>query len=81
MEIDRERTRRLAETMLRSVMENYRLGPSSRDRVWESLNALAFVAATVILGTGDRDGRRAASAFFEKALNQSTADLMRNPPL
>jgi hypothetical protein len=79
-DVDRDRVERITKQIMPPIIENYRAGPSSRDRVWEALNALAFAAATVIAGTGDRDGRRAARAFFDRALSQNVSDLTRNPP-
>jgi hypothetical protein len=79
-DIDPARVERIAKPTMEAIIENYRAGPSSKDRVLEALNGVAFAAAMVIVGTGDRDGRRAARAFFDKALNETVADLVRKPP-
>jgi hypothetical protein len=79
-DIDQARVERIAKATMEAVAENYRAGPSWRDRDREALNGVAFAAAMVIAGTGDRDGRRAARAFFDKALAQSVSDLVRKPP-
>lgn len=65
-ELDRERIERLAAAILRPIRDNYLTGPQSRDRVFEALNALAFVACTVIKGA-DNDAK--AVWFFQQAMN------------
>ena len=79
-EIDRGRVEVLAAEMMAAIKANYERGPHSRDRIFEALNALAFCAATVIVGTGDRDGRRATRRFLDDAVSRSVNDLARNPP-
>lgn len=77
---DRARVEKMASEMMQVIAANYRAGPSSRDRLWEALNALSFAAATVIAGTGSEDGRRDTRAFFDNALDQNVADIVRFPP-
>ena len=66
--IDEERVNRIIEPILVALRENYIAGPMSRDRVYESLNALAFCAAWVIRGC-DRDPD--AILFFSKAFEMN----------
>lgn len=80
-ELDRERMEAIAQPILEAIRANYLRGPPGRDRVYEALNVLAACAATVIAGTQDRDGRRQSRAFFDKALDQNVADMVRNPPV
>jgi hypothetical protein len=62
--LDRDRIEALSVAMLEHIRENYRIGPISRDRVYEALNALAFCVATVLQGTDSDEARQ----FFDKAL-------------
>ena len=73
--LDRKRITHLAAEIMRAVRDNYAAGPESSDRVFEALNALAFVAAVVVKGTGD-DAR--AMHFFHQAMMQQTAGLQRD---
>jgi hypothetical protein len=66
-ELDRDRIERLATAILLPIRENYILGPVSRDRVYEALNALACSAGWVIRGTNDPE----ALEFFSQALNRN----------
>jgi hypothetical protein len=66
-EMDQERTEKLMAAILVPIKENFELGPSSPDRVFEALNALAAVAALVIHGCDDARARE----FFEKAFEQN----------
>jgi replication-associated recombination protein RarA len=65
--LDEERIEALAETLLMAIQENFRRGPVGRDRVYESLNALAFATAVVVRGS-DKDK---ALEWFSQALNIS----------
>lgn len=79
-DIDQDRVARLGAEIMRAVVGNYQAGPPSRDRVWESLNALAFAAATIIAGTGDRSDRRKATQFFDRAVSENVAGIVRQLP-
>jgi hypothetical protein len=79
-DLDRDRVDHIAQQIMTAIVAHYREGPASPDRVFEALNALAFAAATVIVGTGDRDGRRDARGFFDKAVIQNVSELVRQPP-
>jgi hypothetical protein len=63
--LDEKRIEALAEELLMAIRKNYLRGPVSRDRVYESLNALAFAVALVVRGA-DKDE---ALEWFSKALN------------
>jgi hypothetical protein len=65
--LDRDRIERLTSQILIAIRENYMLGPVSRDRVYEALNALASSAAWVIRGAGDPE----ALEWFSKSLNKN----------
>jgi hypothetical protein len=75
--LDGLRIQELSYAMLKHIRANFQLGPLSRDRVYEALNALAFCAASVVQGTGDKE---AALDFFQRAFNIQIADLENNPP-
>jgi hypothetical protein len=66
-DLDRERIEALAETLLMAIHGNFLRGPVGRDRVYESLNALAFAVAVVVRGS-DKDE---ALEWFSQALNMS----------
>jgi hypothetical protein len=70
--LDEERITNLAEKILISLRANYQAGPVSRDRVFEALNALAFAAAVVLIGTGDETGE--GIEFFQKALDKNLTE-------
>jgi hypothetical protein len=77
--LDRDRIEELSVEVMRPIQRNYRIGPISRDRVYEALNALAFAVATVVQGAeGKANGE--ARDFFNRALNMQMVDLERNPP-
>jgi hypothetical protein len=78
--LDGDRISAIAHPMMVAIRDNFLRGPDSRDRCYEALNALAFNAATVIAGTGDRAARREARAWFDRALEQNITDLVRKPP-
>jgi hypothetical protein len=69
-ELDRERIENLLLAIMLEIKSNYEVGPISRDRVFEALNALAAAAALVIQGCDDAEARE----FFEKAFEQQLAD-------
>jgi hypothetical protein len=52
------------------VRANYRLGPVSRERVFESLNALAIAAGVILQACDDPE----AVTFFSDALNTNIGD-------
>lgn len=78
--LDRDRCEQLAEEILKPVRAHYAAEPISPDRVWEVLNALAFAAASVIVGTGTRPARRATRTFLDEAITDNVAHLLRDPP-
>jgi hypothetical protein len=64
----------LAIALMLQVRTHYQLGPTNRDRVYEVLNALGVVTATVLQGA---DGAAAdAERFFQQALRQQLAGLV-----
>jgi hypothetical protein len=63
--LDEKRIEALAGTLLLAIRENYLRGPVGRDRVYESLNALAFSVAVVVRGSDKNE----ALEWFSKALN------------
>jgi hypothetical protein len=65
--LDHERIEALAETLLMAIHGNFLRGPISRDRVYESLNALAFAVAVVVRGSDKEE----ALEWFSEALNMS----------
>lgn len=65
--LDIDRIERLFRELLRLVVAHYQAGPTSRDRVYEVLNAIAALTAITAAGTGDIPS---ALGFFEVALNQ-----------
>jgi hypothetical protein len=70
--LDRERVENLMASILLPIRDNYVQGPTSRDRVFEALNALAASAALVIHGSEGPGGE--AEAFFQKALQQHLSE-------
>jgi hypothetical protein len=71
-QLDRERIENLTASVLLPIRENYVRGPTSRDRCFEALNALAASAALVIHGSDGPGGE--AEEFFHKALRQHLKD-------
>jgi hypothetical protein len=63
-ELDRERIENLVAAILIPVRENMKHGPVSRDRVFESLYALAAAAGLILKSCDDKK----AYDFFVKAL-------------
>jgi hypothetical protein len=76
--LDRDRIEELSVEVMRPIQRNYRIGPISRDRVYEALNALAFAAATVVEGC-DR-AHSEAHDFFMRAYEMQRHDLRKHPP-
>lgn len=77
-ELSRERVQQLALPIMTVLRDNYLEGtPPSRERVLENLNALAFCVAATIVGTGDRRARQEARGFFDDALRDNIAELLR----
>jgi hypothetical protein len=69
--IDRERTEALAQDLVRTV---FATPLETREDVFIVLDAIAWVAATVLAGTALRPGLRsdgAAMEFFSRALRDS----------
>jgi hypothetical protein len=66
--LDRARIEEITTSILLVIRENYVRGPTSRDRCFEALNALAASAALVIEGSDGLGGE--AQKFFEQALRQ-----------
>jgi hypothetical protein len=63
------RVERLSEALCRVVIKHYRATPAmSREKVYDVLNALAVVTATIISGTEPEE--KEARAYFELALLQ-----------
>jgi hypothetical protein len=54
--LDRDRIEELSAEVLRPIRRNYYIGPISRYRVYEALNALAFAVATVVEGSDGAKG-------------------------
>jgi hypothetical protein len=52
------------------VRANFRQGPASRERVFESLNALAIAAGVILQACDDPE----AVTFFSNALNANIGD-------
>ena len=67
-ELDRARIEEITKGILLVIRENYVRGPTSRDRCFEALNALAASASLVIEGSDGPGGK--AQKFFEQALRQ-----------
>ncbi len=74
-ELDLQRIENLIKSILLPIRENYVRGPTSRDRCFEALNALAAGAAIVIYGSDGPGGE--AHEFFEKAIEQNIPDPKR----
>jgi hypothetical protein len=74
-ELDRARIEEITKSILLVIRENYVRGPTSRDRCFEALNALAASAALVIEGSDGSGGK--AHEFFTKAIEQHISDPKR----
>lgn len=72
--LDEKRIEQLSVVLLEPIRANFHRGPTSRDRVYEALNALAFVTATVLQGAGDE----AAYDFWQRALAMQLAELEKS---
>ena len=68
--LDPERIEGLVCPIMELVRANFRLGPASPERVFESLNALAIVAGVILQGCDDPE----AVTFFSDALNTNISD-------
>jgi hypothetical protein len=66
--LDRNRIEALAADLMAPIKENYQLGPISRDRAYEALNALAIAAAVVIMGCDGPQGD--AHLWFQTTLEK-----------
>jgi hypothetical protein len=71
-DLDEERIKGLSDVLLLKLKDNYEKGPPGRVRVYESLNALAIAAATVLAGTGFDHN---AVAFFEAATKNQLMEI------
>lgn len=67
--VDEARVRLLTDAIFAGIARPYQEAPTSRDRVYELLNALAVVSAAIIRETGDAETR----TFFEAALKLQLA--------
>ena len=74
--LDRVRIEELSIEVMRPIQRNYRIGPMSRDRVYEALNALAFAVASVVEGC-DRVHDEAHD-FFMRAYAMQRNDLRKH---
>jgi siroheme synthase (precorrin-2 oxidase/ferrochelatase) len=72
--LDEEAVHQLAQTFLVSIREHYHNRPRTRATAQEALNALASVAAMIIVATDQHDE---AAMFFDQAFaQQMTAELV-----
>lgn len=53
--VDQERAQQLAKKIMEQVRDHYQVGPLSRARVYEVLNALAMATAITVHGTDDQE--------------------------
>lgn len=67
--VDREAAALLGFSLATAVKAHYLRRPRGNDAVFEALNALAFVTASVLAGAG-RDAKR-LRAWFDIALDQN----------
>jgi hypothetical protein len=74
--LDATTVERLCVPIFSVVRDHLAETPPRRERVMEALNALAAVAAVLIVGTGSPAGRRAGKAFLRHAVEQSVAALL-----
>lgn len=65
MSVDERRVDRLATALMQAMKDNFAEGPIHRDRVFETLNALAIAVAVTLHGADVE-----AAAFFTTALTQ-----------
>jgi hypothetical protein len=65
-QLDKERIEGILELILIAIRDNYQRGPVSRDRCFESLNALAAAVVMVIHGADGPGGE--AQEFFDAML-------------
>ena len=71
--IDRDRIEELTRVIMEEIKSNYEFGPTSPDRAFEALNALAAATAIVLLGSDGFHGT--AREFFNKALELAFNDM------
>jgi hypothetical protein len=71
--IDAETVERLTRGFARVIKQHYLAGPSSRDRVYEILNALAAMTSLVVIGAGAEANQ--AREWFLLALRQHLAEI------
>jgi hypothetical protein len=73
--MNRDRIEQLSGEILIPIRQQYLVGPTSSDRVFEVLNALAFVTAVTLAACDER-----ARRFFDQALEQTVAELRKGAP-
>lgn len=71
IDADHARTAALAKEVMDAIQANYMQGPTSRDRIYEALNALAVAAAFVLARCDDPE----ADAWFSAALNNQLREI------
>ena len=76
--IDQDKMEKLAFRLMGVLRDHYREEMISRDRVYEIMNALAFVLAVVILPAGDENDKTQALDWFLEAfeLNMGNPELL-----
>ena len=72
-DIDRARVEALSAALWQSIARHYRDGPPSQERVFEALNAIAFVVAPIVIGAGSN--RDEVSRWLHSAIDQNVARL------
>jgi hypothetical protein len=73
--LDRPAVERLATDLLAQVRDHYRRRPTSRETVFEILNALAIATGIALEGSG---GDEIAHDFFLRALDQQMKGYSKN---
>jgi hypothetical protein len=68
------RVETLASQLLDVIRAHLRRGPPGREKIFEVLNALAFAAAPIIVGSGE--DLLAARSFLDNAIDGAVADLI-----
>lgn len=78
-DIDRARVEAMYERMMVIMRDNYLAGPTSRDRVFEALNALAVCAGITIAETGDWETRQQTREYLDATITQQVIAIVSNP--
>jgi LmbE family N-acetylglucosaminyl deacetylase len=76
-EPDREATEALAHVLGVAVRQHYRSRPIGQATVYEVLNALAFVTATVLAGTGNSSDTASLRAWLDQAIDRNVPEVVR----